>query len=94
MVVHDPALLHIAVPRKRASGQLIHTTGPSADKVGTNLQGVVTAPGPCKASQVQGHASRARSCGGRNGVLVGESHTQCHDLWWWAPQNHMALSLR
>ncbi|KAI4551334.1 hypothetical protein MJT46_017586 [Ovis ammon polii x Ovis aries] len=33
MVVHDPALLHTAVPRKRASGQLIHTTGPSADKV-------------------------------------------------------------
>lgn len=58
MVEHDPALLHIAVPRKRASGQLIHTTGPSADKVGTNLQGVVTAPGPCKArfkAMLQGH---------------------------------------
>lgn len=58
MVVHDPVLLHIAVPRKRASGQLIHTTGPSVDKVGTNLQDVVSAPGPCKArfkAMLQGH---------------------------------------
>lgn len=69
MVVHDPVLLHTAMPWKRASGQLIHTTGPSVDKMGTNLQDVVMAPRALQ-GEVQGHASRAGSPGCRMETLT------------------------
>lgn len=92
MVVHAPVLLHRAMPWKGASGQLIHTTGPSVDKMGTNLQDVVMAPWALQ-GEVQGHASRAGSPGCPGGDPVGDPHAQCHDRWWQAPQNHTALSL-